>query len=245
MGITLPTTFVSGTARTGSSVNGNLEACRRWLNGRIATTDIVNAQLSSQALLRPEHYGSPLYASLGTCADVWGDSADMTPKERAIFSYQIGGGDYHTVPGLARTIRIQNGRTAWVEIMARYFAYVQTQASGLVGGPGSFATVAMVALYIDGSIVNHTTTRITMNDLATTPNYYHREYAVVHAAELSNGEHDIHVRARTVSDVHVAPGPCPGPLDATTGANAGWLVGYPETLNIQARSVKIEVNYIT
>lgn len=242
MAITLTTTFASGASRSGSEVNQNMEDVREWLNGQIATADIVAAAGTSRLFLRPEHNGAPLDASLGTTTDVYGTGVGMDQLDRAHFFYDVAGSDYVTVPALARTIHVE--RESLVRIKSRFYAWAAF-TSDAAAGQFTLGVVAMAKLFVNSTAENHTTRRITITDNGTSSPTAtdKREHGIVHQEVLAAGYHDIAIKIRVMEQTKSTPlEPLDDTTDISSGATGAWTADhYVKRIDVESRSMRIEI----
>lgn len=246
MGIVLTNAFVAGQPRDGAKLNADLEDVRKWLNGNVVAGDIINGAIASRHLLRPEHYGQPLLASIGTTFECYACSASMANPERAVFSNLVAGTDYIMCPELGRTVYLQ--RESLVTIIVRYYAWASFNAEMVSNNV--LGVVGFTRLYINGAGVGHTTRRITIMDSGSgSPSFEDkREYAVHHVATLAAGYHDIYLGIRTLPHTYSAPA---DPIDDAANVSFNNAAGPPPTSNktqrveVQIRSFRVEINPFT
>lgn len=244
MAITLTYNFSSGASRDGSEVQQNIEDVRDWLGGKGAIADMAAGAASYKCILRPEHYGNPLRASLGVSGDTYGDSAGMQKNDRECFKHEIAGSDFIPCANVSRTVHLE--RASLIVVSLRYYAWAAFDAD-ITPGNDVLGVVAYTRLFVGDTGAVHTTRRISIEDNGpSSPGLTDkREHSVFHMESLAAGYHDVWLGVNPLDHGYAS---ATDPIDDTVNVSFSYVAGPPvqsnfaKRIDVESRSLVIAIH---
>ena len=122
MPVPAPIVFANGTAMVAADVEANLDDIRTdWLNGAIASTEVVDNNIQTQHLYGKDYIGFPLDGAYGRWGDQWTresyrDTHEVYEQDHRtdMFDTTLHSNDRTPIPGLGWTGRLK--ASTYVEI---------------------------------------------------------------------------------------------------------------------------------
>ena len=247
MAITSLTTILPGDSRSSSVIRGNFKTIRKWLNGAVSSSDIVDGSVSSRHIFRTEHYPGPLQASLGVTGDVYARSTSFDKANRNYHFFALTAAEFTPVPNMATTVYIDSACN--VEVVARFYAWGLPNST--TSGGGHWGVIALTQIYhgqtgspVDDEAVLQTKRRVACRDPEASGSYAplirafdKKSYTISCNIALSAGYHHIYLAARCY------PATTSGPREVVndSGPPGAFNNSYKGVI-IEGRSMVVEVH---
>ena len=247
MAITSLTTILPGDSRSSSVIRGNFKTIRKWLNGAVSSSDIVDGSVSSRHIFRTEHYPGPLQASLGVTGDVYARSTSFDKANRNYHFFALTAAEFTPIPNMATTVYIDSACN--VEVVARFYAW--GLPSSTTSATEYWGVIGLVQMYhgqtgspADDTPVLQTKRRIACMDPKASgsyapliPTFDKKSHTISCNLALSAGYHHIYLGVRCYPATTSGPRATTNDSAAPTGFNNSY-----KGVIIEGRSMVVEVH---